>query len=554
MSIYYITDTEVTTATELDSYIRGGVYTVDERITVDIYKRSELTSDDTIIYDLNLALNEDDSTINIDRIWEDLVSNLTTEISSLVFYADDKLENASWENIIFKKDDSSKFPIFQYLSFDGPNVSIMEFYDKIISVEITGWDTLSKIDFQCLTHICNLDISDNGLTIIDFDEAFDGNIKSITMKNMIIDDPDSEILISQPTLEYLNITNSSSSKLTLSLESLKEIDGFTPSTLIGDNPKLTISNFKLPINLDNFPSNISITIYNIDYFPTGLDSIEKINSLNIENCKNINEIKNLYINNCYSVYLTYVYKLNKIKINDISEYIVDDENKNAISMIANIDLVSLELPKQKLTDATVILYANINLSEIICNGISYGKEDDKDNDLLALCRELELLIYTSSGYSNDKGKHRLGFNKLYISREDFYNINPQIYKDRELIGEPLTGDSIDDILKYKDIKYSYIKLPKVDDIIKNTSLMEMLVSNVIDYSNNDVIFTSTEYYAFVALGLNGYTARSFVENLDNYGIGAIVFTDRPKLLTGVKNHKVINPFNGYFFKINLVVY
>ena len=534
----------------------GGVYEVEEHITVDIYKNSDLTREDTIIYDLNLALNDDGSTINNNKILDDLVSDKANDISRLIFYADDDLKNASWENIILKKDDSSKFPIFQSLSFDGPNANIMEFYDKVISVEITGWDNLSKINFQCLTHIYNLDISDNGLTIIDFDEVFDGNIRSITMKNMIIngDTPgDGYIIIHQPTLEYLDISGSSSGRLTLSVESLKEIKGFTPNTLIVGNPELTIGNLKLPINLDNFPSNINITIYHIDYFPTGLDTIEKVNILNIDDCKNINEIRNLYINNCNSIYITNVYKLNRITIDNI-------DNLTTIELIANIDLVTLEVPDGDLSNALVEIYANINLSEIICNGISYGKEDS-DNDLVALCGELEINLYKPAGYSGDNGKHRLGFNKLYIKEEfDYYNINPQIYKDRELIGNPLTGDNINNILKYKDIKYSYIKLPKLDDTIKKTILMEMLVTNVIDYNNNNVEFTPTcYYYTFVALGLNGYTARSFVEVLENTNIGAIIFTDRPKLLKGVKNHKVINPFTyapdlPNVFGINLVVY
>ena len=69
--------------------------------------------------------------------------------------------------------------------------------------------------------------------------------------------------------------------------------------------------------------------------------------------------------------------------------------KNSIKMIGNIDLVSLELPHQDFTDIKVILYANINLSEIICNGISYGKEDD-NNDLVALCGALDINLYTAA--------------------------------------------------------------------------------------------------------------------------------------------------------------
>ena len=547
MSIYYIT--EKTNIDDLPSYWGG--YSINECISLDAYESYDLGTEPTVIYDLNLALNEDDLTINNNTVWENISLNKSANISSLIIYADDNLLSASWKNIILKKDNFPNFPNFSSLTFDEVDED-RQFYGKTISVKVNGFESLSEIILDCVCEIISLDISDNGLTVIDFDGPFADNIRSITMRNMDIAD---EIVINQPTLEYLDITNTTTSTLSLSVENLKKLNGFTSKTLIAgeEPPSLTISSFKLPLNLSNFPSNISISLYYSDYFPTGLDTIEKINVLIIEDCKNINEIRNFYINDCNDIYLSRIYKLNGIKINNIS-------NLTSIIIISNIDLVTLELPEGNLSNATVILYANINLSEIIYNGISYGKEDD-NNDLVALCGALDINLYTAARYSSDDGKHRLGFNKLYIKESlNFYNINPQIYKNRELIGEPLENSYDDNNeLRYSGLEYSYVKLPTSTDIIDDNKLNPILLFNVINYNGNNVVLYSSEYNAFVAFGLTEDTAASFIDKLDKNALGAIVFTDKPNLLKGLKNHKVINPFNyapdlPNVFGIKLVVY
>ena len=427
----------------------------------------------------------------------------------------------------------------------------MEFYGKTISAEITGWDKLSKIDFTCLKRIYNLDISNNGLEAVGFDKKFENNIKSITMKSLNT----REINITQPTLEYLDMTDTTVNIVTLSVDNLKKLIGFNHNTLIGDEPRLTISNFKLPIDLSNFPSNVSIELSHIDYLPTGLDTIEKIDTLLIDDCKNINGIRKLSINDCFDITLKYIYKLNKIKINEI-------ESLDGMKIIANIDLVSLELPQCDLAHVTVIVYANINLSEIIYDGISYGKEDDNDHDLIALCGKLNIVLYTLPEDDADAGIHKLSFNKLYINKEkgNYYNINPQIYKNRELIGEPLTGSSIDDIVNYDGVEYSYIKFPESTGVIINNPGLEFILDrNVINYNDNKVNITKPYNGPFVALGLNEYTAESLVDLLNSEGYEPIIFTDKPELLKSLGYYKVINQFNyapdlPNVFGIKLVVY
>ena len=155
----------------------------------------------------------------------------------------------------------------------------------------------------------------------------------------------------------------------------------------------------------------------------------------------------------------------------------------------------------------------------------------------------------------------LGFNKLYINEEErnYYNLNPQIYKNSQLIGEPLTGSSISDILKYTDITNSYIQLPELDTAINNSDLKSILVLNAINYNNNDVVLYKVGYNTFVAFDLTEDTATSFINTLDQYNTRSIVFTNNPNLFKGLKVNKVINPFNyapdlPNVFGIKLVVY
>lgn len=550
MSTYLISNAYAG-AQDLDSYYNESKYNISTIVTPNGYKSLTLTNSDTVIYDLALALNKDDTTIDNDTVWNNIGSNGSDSISKIIIYANDELASASWKNIIFNESDFFKYPNFSSLIFDGPNANSINIYKTTVFCEITGWGSLSDININYLENIINLDISGTGILELQIEDIFT-KIKSMILKNMNL----ANIMIMVDSLEYLNITDTKAIQVDLNLPSLKELIGLTPKTLKTDDetpPMLTLSSFKLPINLTNFPSNINILLSGIDYFPTGLDTIEKINILDIADCKNINEIRNLYINDCNEISLTDIYKLNRIKINNI-------DNLTYMAIMRNIDLVSLELPEGNLSTASVELYANINLSEIICNGISYGKEDS-DNDLVALCRELNINLYTPDEYSTDNGKHRLGFNKLYINEEErnYYNINPQIYKNSELLGNPLTGNSIDDISRYNNIKYSYIKLPKLDNKIPDTELTIMLTYNVIDYNNNDVDFTNTGYFTIVAMNLNEYTAASLIEQLNNDNEGTFVFTNKPELLKEVKHHRVINPFTyepdlGNVFKLKLVVY
>lgn len=513
-----------------------------------------MSTDDTVIYDLSLALNEY-GFIDNDKVWNDISLNKSDETPnvSLIIYANDGLISASWKNIILKKDNFPEFPTFSSLSFDGANEDIYStFYGKVISVEITGFKSLSEIKLNCVSGVINLDISNNGLSDIDIDHILP-NVRSITMRNMTL----KGIFLSEPTLEYLDMTNTTLRTLQLEENKLKSLIGFNHNTLISveiegeeEPPELILSNFKLPISLDNFPSDMRIALDNGDYFPTGLDTIEKIESLRIRGCKNNNKIRNFYINNCNEIELSHILGLNRVKINNIDE-------SGEIEIIANIDLVTLELPYQNFSNLAFALYANINLSEIICNGISYGKEDS-DNDLVALCNKLNIILYTSSNYENPI-KHTLGFNKLYIKEEDYWNINPQIYKNSKLLGNPLT--KYDNVLNYGFTDYYYIKLPNPIDngIANSTQLQTILNHNCIDYNNNNIIINAVYKRTFVALGLNEVTAESLVEALNQNESEVFVFTDKPELLKGVKYHKVINPFTytpdlANVFEIKLVVY
>ena len=533
---------------------------------------------DTVIYDLRLALNEDSSTINNNTVWNDISSNkLSIKLNesdeelktSLIIYAVNELLSATWKKIILKKDNFSTFPNFSYLTFDGPEEGILKFYNNTISMEIIGFESLSEIQFGCVQKLLTLDISDNGLTPIDIDHMQE-NIRSITMRNM---NPE-YIFIIEPSLEYLDMTNTTSNSLYLSGAKLKTLIGFTPDTLItvekeGENgivetvlPSLSLMDFKMPIRLENFPSFDTLTLTYNDYFPTGLDTIKNITQLTIINCKNNNKIRNFCIDNCNKINLSYILSLNSVKI--------DNNNLEELKIIGNIDLLSLELPEQDLSNIPVILYANINLSEIICNGISYGKEDS-ENDLVDLC---ELLMMKLCNYDNEidhtnnvtnfaNCKHKLGFNKLYIKEEfDNYNINPQIYKNRELIGDPLTEKiSFRDILGNNKFQYYYIKLrnPINTSDINNIHFPNRLAQNAIDYNDNNITITGISSDVFIALGLNDYTAESLVAKLNETDYGSFVFTDKPNLLKGVKNHIIINPFNytpnlPNVFGIKLVVY
>lgn len=592
MSTYYITDDTGITKLTSCNMGGGGSYSDIKCISLDDYEKTKLNIGDTVIYDLRLALDKATSTINNNKVWEHISSNNPDESDnqdetnnqdesgeesniSLIIYAVNELLSASWKKIILKKDDFPDFPNFSYLTFDGPDEGILKFYNKTISMEITGFENLSEIGRGCVQNILRLDISDNGLINIDIDNMF-LNVRSITMRNM---NP-TYMIISEPLLEYLDMTNTISNSLHLSAPKLKTLIGFTPDTLItvedekGNEilPSLSLMDFKMPINLENFPSFYALVLANNYYFPTGLDT-KNITHLDIINCKNNNKIRNFCIDNCIKINLSNILSLNSVKINNIIKYEVDGKNRNGITMIGNIDLMSLELPQYDFTDIAVILYANINLSEIIYGGISYGKEDS-DKDLVALCikSRMKLWKYDSNNTTNTddinntlNSKHKLGFNKLYIKEKfDYYNITPQIYKNSKLLGNPLTDSvKIENIIKNNYLQYYYIQLPNpipsgITDLI---SFPTRLAQNVIDYNNNNIEITAVYSDPFIALNLNLDTdnIESLVEILNKNESGCFVFTDKPNLLKGVKNHIIINPFNyapdlPNVFGIKLVVY
>ena len=595
MSVYYITNTPVTS---LNFYWGGEEYSDINCISLDDYIETQLYIGDTVIYDLRLALK--DGFIDNDTVWKNISLNELSILpkksnnqdetnnqdeseeepkTSLIIYADNELLSATWKKITLKRNNFSTFPNFSYLTFDGPEEGILKFYNNTISMEITGFESLSKIEFGCVQKLLTLDISDNGLTSIDIDNMQE-NIRSITIRNV----NSNYIGISESSLEYLDMTNTTTNSLVLIAPKLKTLIGFTPDTLItvqkkeeGEDgeegelknvpPSLTLMNFKMPINLENFSSFHTLTLSYNDYFPTGLDT-KNIVQLTIIDCKNNNKIREFYINNCSKINLSNIFSLNSVKINTIGDYFVKDENKNGLAIIGNIDLVSLELPKQDLSNIPVTLYANINLSEIIYDGISYGKEDS-DKDLVALCEAsgMKLFEYNSKETiiaNFAKIKHKLGFNKLYIKekKRNFYNINPQIYKNRELIGAPLTEEfDFDDIIIPAVIKYYYLELP--ESISVNTTdrpfFRSILKQNVIDYNNININIQAMSSERFIALNLSEYTAGSLVTLLNDSDNGAIIFTDKPNLLKGVKNHIIINPFTyapdlPNVFGIKLVVY
>ena len=101
---------------------------------------------------------------------------------------------------------------------------------------------------------------------------------------------------------------------------------------------------------------------------------------------------------------------------------------------------------------------------------------------------------------------------------------------------------------------------KKDDTIVGTSLSGITLHNVVDYNDNNVnLDINGEYEVFAAFGLNQTTADSFLATLAGKSDGAIIFTNTPNLLKGVKNHIIINPFTyapdlPNVFGIKLVVY
>lgn len=104
MSTYFITNPNAPAITNLPSYsMGGGSYSLDACISLTYYSSNTLDSNSTVIYDLRLALNEDDSTINNNKVWNDIGSNNSAKISNLIIYASNDLNTASWKNIQLKK-------------------------------------------------------------------------------------------------------------------------------------------------------------------------------------------------------------------------------------------------------------------------------------------------------------------------------------------------------------------------------------------------------------------------------------------------------------------